>query len=73
VIRGVARFGFRNIDSGATHEIVTRGGEARIVETIPGWTHNITNVGDEELIVMLWANEIFDRARPDTVGMKVNP
>jgi UDP-2-acetamido-2,6-beta-L-arabino-hexul-4-ose reductase len=73
VIRGVARFGFRNIDNGATHEIVTRGGEARIVETIPGWTHNITNVGDEELIVMLWANEIFDRARPDTVGMKVNP
>jgi UDP-2-acetamido-2,6-beta-L-arabino-hexul-4-ose reductase len=30
-------------------------------------------VGDEELIVMLWANEIFDRERPDTVGMKVNP
>jgi len=73
VIRGVAKFGFRNIDSGATHEIVTRGGEARIVETIPGWTHNISNVGDEELIVMLWANEIFDRERPDTVGMKVNP
>jgi UDP-2-acetamido-2,6-beta-L-arabino-hexul-4-ose reductase len=73
VIKGSAHFAFRNIDSGETHEIVTHGGEARIVETIPGWTHNITNIGDEELIVMLWANEVFDRARPDTTAMKVNP
>lgn len=73
VIRGTARFAFRDIQTGETHELVTRGGEARIVETVPGWTHNITNVGDDELIVMLWANEIFDRARPDTVAMKVQP
>jgi UDP-2-acetamido-2,6-beta-L-arabino-hexul-4-ose reductase len=71
VLRGTARFGFRHIDTGETHELVTRGGEARVVETIPGWTHNIVNIGEEELLVMLWANEIFDRARPDTVSMKV--
>ena len=71
VIRGTAHFGFRQIETGETHEVVTRGGEARIVETVPGWTHNITNVGDDELVVMLWANEIFDRERPDTVAMKV--
>ena len=35
---------------------------------MPGWAHDITNVGDDELVVMLWANEIFDRARPDTVA-----
>ena len=73
VIQGAARFGFRHIETGERHEIVTRGGEARIVETIPGWTHDITNVGDDLLIVMLWANEVFDRARPDTVAMKVDP
>jgi UDP-2-acetamido-2,6-beta-L-arabino-hexul-4-ose reductase len=71
VIQGSAHFGFRHIDTGETHEITVRGGEGRIVETIPGWTHNISNVGDDQLIVMLWANEIFDRERPDTVGMKV--
>lgn len=71
VIKGTAHFGFRHIVTGQTHELVTRGGEARIVETVPGWTHNITNVGDDELIVMLWANEIFDRNRPDTQAMKV--
>lgn len=73
VIKGTAHFGFRHIVSGETHEIVTHGGEGRIVETVPGWTHNITNVGDDEMVVMLWANEIFDRARPDTVSMKVKP
>src|SRR5205807_10435106 len=64
VIRGTARFGFRNIATGETYEIIVKGGEGCIVESVPGWAHNVTNVGDSELIIMLWANEIFDRARP---------
>jgi UDP-2-acetamido-2,6-beta-L-arabino-hexul-4-ose reductase len=71
VLAGKAHFGFRHIESGATHEVVTEGGTPVVVETIPGWTHNVTNIGDGELVVMLWANEVFDRARPDTMGMKV--
>jgi UDP-2-acetamido-2,6-beta-L-arabino-hexul-4-ose reductase len=71
VIRGKARLRFRQIETGETCEIVVQGGEGHIVETVPGWAHDITNVGDDELIVMLWANEIFDRARPDTIPMKV--
>ena len=71
VISGKAHFGFRHIQTGERHEIVVEGSEGRIVETIPGWTHNITNIGDGELVVMLWANEIFDRDRPDTIVMKV--
>lgn len=66
VIKGQARFKFRHMLTGETHELVTDGGEAKIVETVPGWTHDITNIGDDEMIVMLWANEVFDRARPDT-------
>lgn len=71
VLKGRARFGFRHIVTGERHEITTEGGEARIVETIPGWTHDITNIGEDEMIVMLWANEVFDRARPDTVAEPV--
>lgn len=71
VIAGRARFAFRQIESDERHEIVVAGGDGRIVETLPGWAHNVTNIGDDELIVMLWANEIFDRSRPDTVAMKV--
>jgi UDP-2-acetamido-2,6-beta-L-arabino-hexul-4-ose reductase len=71
VIAGAARFQFRNLDTGEMHEIEARGGEAKIVETIPGWVHNIANIGEDELVVMLWANEIFDQHRPDTVALKV--
>ena len=71
VIKGTARFAFRHIITGQTYELVTRGGQARIVETVPGYTHNICNIGHDEMVVMLWANEVFDRQRPDTVAMKV--
>lgn len=73
VIRGKASFGFRNVNTGETAEIIVTGGEGRIVETVPGWAHNVTNIGTDELICMLWANEIFDRARPDTIAAKVHP
>ena len=42
-----------------------------VIETVPGWTHDITNIGQDEMVVMLWANEIFDRQRPDTIASKV--
>ena len=66
VIKGQARFKFRHMQTGQLHELVTSGEKSEIVETVPGWTHDITNIGADEMIVMLWANEVFDRARPDT-------
>ena len=66
VIRGQARFKFRHMQTGQVHELVTTGEKPEIVETVPGWTHDITNIGNDEMVVMLWANEVFDRARPDT-------
>jgi len=66
VISGTARFKFRHMMSGETYELVTQGSAAEIVDTVPGWTHDITNIGDTELVVMLWANELFDPVRPDT-------
>jgi UDP-2-acetamido-2,6-beta-L-arabino-hexul-4-ose reductase len=66
VISGAAKFRFRHMQTDEAHEILTTGDRAQVVETVPGWTHDITNVGEGELVVMLWANEVFDRARPDT-------
>lgn len=66
VIRGHARFRFRHIVTNEQYELYADGESPRIVETVPGWSHDITNVGRDEMIVMLWANEVFDRARPDT-------
>lgn len=72
VLAGKARFQFRHVLSDERFELFTEGGQATIVETIPGWVHNITNVGETEMIVMLWANEVFDRQRPDTFAAKVD-
>ncbi len=66
VIKGEALFKFRHMLSGEIYDLKTSGETAQIVETVPGWTHDITNTGSDEMIVMLWANEIFDRLRPDT-------
>lgn len=71
VVRGTARFGFRHIITGERHEVVVRGEESRVVDTVPGWVHDVTNVGEGEMIVMLWANEAFDPQRPDTIAAGV--
>lgn len=66
VIRGRARFKFSHVETGETYELVTTGENSEIVQTVPGWTHDITNIGTDEMFVVLWANEVFDRMRPDT-------
>lgn len=66
VIKGRARFKFRHVQSGETHQLDTNGDNSQIVVTVPGWTHEITNIGSDEMLVMLWANEIFDVQHPDT-------
>jgi UDP-2-acetamido-2,6-beta-L-arabino-hexul-4-ose reductase len=68
VIKGQACYRFRHMTTGEKYEIITDAAEYKIIETVPGWTHDITNVGNDDLIVMLWANEIFDRNKPDTIA-----
>ncbi|MDR2220644.1 MAG: NAD-dependent epimerase/dehydratase family protein [Methylobacillus sp.] len=71
VIKGQALFRFRHMLTNELVELRASGDKPQIVDTIPGWTHDITNVGDDEMIVMLWANENFDRQKPDTIASKV--
>lgn len=66
ILQGMARYRFRNILTDEYYELDKTEKDVEVVETIPGWVHDITNIGDNELVVMLWANEIFDRLKPDT-------
>ena len=36
-----------------------------------GYTHNIENIGEDDLVTVMWANESFDPANPDTYFEKV--
>ncbi len=71
VIKGKACFKFRHMVTGEFHELFADGEDPEIIETVPGWSHDITNVGEDEMVVMLWANEIFDRENPDTYACPV--
>ena len=71
VIQGQAKFRFKHMITNEFYELDVSGEDYRVVETVPGWTHDITNIGNNDLIVMLWANEIFDRDKPDTFASNI--
>lgn len=71
VLKGVARMCFRQLVTGEIYEITVSGMKPQVVDSSPGWVHDITNVGDGEVLVMLWANEIFDRQQPDCIPCDV--
>jgi UDP-2-acetamido-2,6-beta-L-arabino-hexul-4-ose reductase len=71
VIKGSACFKFFHLDTAETYELIVNGDKPEIVESIPGWAHNIKNIGNDEMMVMLWANENFDASNPDTFSYQI--
>ena len=45
----------------------------QVVDIPPGYTHNIENTGDTDMITVMWANECFDPGHPDTFRLPVDP
>jgi UDP-2-acetamido-2,6-beta-L-arabino-hexul-4-ose reductase len=71
VLEGDAVIRFRHILSKDVIEYPVSGSEIRVVDIPPGYTHSIENIGKNDLIVLFWANEIFNPNIPDTFGMQV--
>lgn len=67
VVSGNASFKFRDLNTGKCFTKITSSAIPEVVETSPGWVHDITNTGKDDLIVLAWANENFDLAKPDTI------
>ena len=72
VLSGKGEFIFQNLISNRKKKIRVNSGEHSIVETIPGWAHNIKNTGNTDLIIILWSNEIFNNLKPDTIYYKIS-
>lgn len=67
VVAGRARIEERNIHTGEKVAFEVSGDKIEAVHMIPGWTHNIINLSDtENLVTLMWANELFDPNHPDT-------
>ena len=71
VIKGEASIKHRQIHGDEIIEYKVSDKKMEVVEMIPGYTHDITNTGDSEMVLLLWANETFDREYPDTYFLKV--
>lgn len=67
--RGVIRF--RKIDEDRITEYFVDGGELTVVDIPTGYTHNIENLGDTDMVTLMWASEPFDPDRPDTYFLPV--
>ena len=67
VVSGHGLIQERKIGSDEVIEFEVSGDQIQAVHMLPGYTHNITNVSKtENLVTVMWANEIFDPAHPDT-------
>ena len=66
---GIIRF--RKIDSRDVIEYKVSADKLEVVDIPPGYTHNIENVGDTDMVVVMWANEQYDPQRPDTYYLEV--
>lgn len=71
VVKGEASIKLRQIHSNEIIEYRVSDKKIEVVEMIPGYTHDISNIGDNEMILLLWANEVFDRDKPDTYFKEV--
>tara|TARA_B100000212_G_C27383029_1_gene537976 strand:- start:419 stop:1522 length:1104 start_codon:yes stop_codon:yes gene_type:complete len=67
VLKGVASFKFRDLNSGKSYEKISSCECPEVIETAPGWVHDVTNIGSDDMIILAWANENFDLKNPDTI------
>lgn len=71
VISGKALIQLRKIDTDEVMDFYLDGSEPSYVDMPIWYTHNIKNIGEDELITMFWINEPYDPADPDTYFVEV--
>ena len=72
VVSGHGLIQQRRVDSEEVLEFEVWGDKPTAVQMLPGYTHNIINLSDSEnLVTLMWANELFDPTHPDTFGLPV--
>lgn len=71
VVSGNGVIRFRKIDSKKIIEYFVSGDKMEVVDIPTGYTHNIENLGDTDMITLMWANEPFDSQKPDTYFLEV--
>lgn len=71
VVKGEGTIRFRKIDEDDIIDYRVTGEKLEVIDIPTGYTHNIQNLGDEDMITIMWANETFDPEKPDTHYLEV--
>ena len=71
VVSGEGIIRLRKVGSEETTVYSVSGGKLEVVEIPPGYTHNIENTGEQDMVTLMWANENFNPEQPDTWPMEV--
>jgi UDP-2-acetamido-2,6-beta-L-arabino-hexul-4-ose reductase len=71
VVSGKGLIQFRKIGTEKVIDYHVSGEKLEVVDIPPGYTHNIINLGDEDMVTFMWANEPFNPEKPDTIFEKV--
>ncbi len=71
VVSGKGVIRFRKPDSDQIIEYFVSGDKIEVVDIPTGYTHNIENLGDTDMVTFMWCNECFDPERPDTYFLEV--
>lgn len=72
VVSGKGLIQFRRIDSDEIINYHVSGDKIEVVDIPTGYTHNIINEGDTDLVTFMWCNECFDPEHPDTYLLNVD-
>lgn len=71
VVKGRGCISFRKYGEDKVIDYHVNGDELTVVDIPTGYTHSITNIGEEDMVVVMWANEAFNPDKPDTFFEKV--
>lgn len=71
VVSGTGVIRFRKLGTDKIIEYKVSGEKIEVIDIPVGYTHNIENIGNTDMVTIMWVNEIFDKENPDTYFMEV--
>jgi UDP-2-acetamido-2,6-beta-L-arabino-hexul-4-ose reductase len=67
VVRGNGVIRLRKCDSSEIIEYDVSGDKLEVVDIPPGYTHNIENTGNDDMVTVMWSSEVFNPEKADTI------
>ena len=66
VVSGKAKFTFKDLNTSKKTNFILNENDYKVIESIPGYWHEVENLGVKELKIIVWANEVYKKKNDDT-------